>query len=106
MSKTSHAQTDDKTIQDDLDTNAPEGLVQDDSYTTSNGKREPIPVQGDDTPVEDPVNAADGDSDKQLDEDEKAAIDESNIIKERTRGGAEPRNQYQEPDDIQPELAE
>ena len=66
MSKTSHAQTDDKTIQDDLDTNAPECLVQDDSYTTSNGKREPIPVQGDDTPVEHPVIAADADSDKQL----------------------------------------
>ena len=42
---------------------------------------------------------------RSIDEDEKAAIDESNIIKERTRG-AEPRSQYQEPDDIQPELAE
>jgi len=98
MSKSSYSQTDDKISQDDLDTKVPEGRVQDDSYVTGNGKNEPIPVQGDDAPVEDPINAATADSDKQLGQDDKEAIDKSNIIKERTRG-AEPRGQYQEPDD-------
>ncbi|OAP63319.1 hypothetical protein AYL99_02546 [Fonsecaea erecta] len=57
-----------------------------------------IPVQGDDAPVEDPIDANKADSDEQLARDDADAIDESNIIDERTRGAAKP-GQYREPGD-------
>lgn len=41
-----------------------EGEIQDDSYTSQ--MNEPIPVQGDNRRVEDPVNASSADSDQQL----------------------------------------
>ncbi|OAA48624.1 hypothetical protein NOR_01874 [Metarhizium rileyi] len=98
MSKSSYAQTDDKVNEADFDANVPGGQVQDNSYATR--KSEAIPVQSDNAPVEDPVDATNADSDKQLERDEKEAIDKSNIIKQRTRE-AQPRGQYKEPDDAE-----
>ncbi|KAM0251928.1 hypothetical protein ACHAQJ_007943 [Trichoderma viride] len=72
-----------------------EGSLQDNSYATSQNK-EPVPVQGDSKPVEDPVKASSADSDQQLEQDDKEAIDKSKIVGERTRG-SKPRGSYQEP---------
>jgi hypothetical protein len=63
MSKTAWVQTDERAAKGDTD--APEGQVQDKSYTTST-QREPIPVQADDEPVEDPIDERKADSDSQL----------------------------------------
>ncbi|GAO13618.1 uncharacterized protein UV8b_01763 [Ustilaginoidea virens] len=102
MSKTAFHQKDDKNT-GALDNEAPEGQVHDDSYVT--GESEPIPVQGDDDAVADPIKETTADSDKALERDEKEAIDKSNIIRDRTRG-AKPRGQYTEPDDSQLGLTE
>lgn len=117
MSKSSFPQSDDKVTSSAIYTDAPEGQVQDSSYET--GRNEPIPVQKDDDPVEDPVNPRDADNDKELgnirslitpsvyhsantngnsEQDEKEAIKGSNIIKGRTRG-AKPLDTYQEKSD-------
>ncbi|KAJ5444438.1 uncharacterized protein N7458_008310 [Penicillium daleae] len=53
-----------------------------DDYVT---KDQGIPVQDDIQDVEDPVDEGMADSDQQLANDEKEAIDRSNIINERTR---------------------
>ncbi|KAK4064433.1 hypothetical protein Trihar35433_7950 [Trichoderma harzianum] len=74
----------------------PEGQVQDDSYVT--GGKESIPVQSDNAPLEDPIQASSADTDQQLEQDDKEAIDKSNIIDERTRG-SKPRRSYEEPGD-------
>ncbi|KAH8126978.1 hypothetical protein ACSS6W_006143 [Trichoderma asperelloides] len=74
-----------------------ESALQDDSYTSTQ-TNEPIPVQGDNKQVEDPMNASSADSDEQLEQDDREAIDKSNIIEERTRG-AKPRDTYKEPGD-------
>ncbi|KAK5936862.1 hypothetical protein PMZ80_010800 [Knufia obscura] len=68
-------------------------------YVSRTGQSE-IKVQSDEAAVEaggyeDPAKA---DSDKQLQADEKDAIDQSNIINERTRGAAK---NYQEPGDTE-----
>lgn len=90
----------------------PQGDVMDNDYKSGSGEH--IPVQGDEKPVEDPINPATADSDEQLGEffpqilqnvtkkvsakDEDEAIDKSNIIGERTRG-AKPAGSYTEPGD-------
>ena len=66
MSKTAYHQADDKLTGSAMDTNEPEGQVHDDSYVTSRQKGEPVPVQRDDAPVEEPVSTRGADSDKQL----------------------------------------
>jgi hypothetical protein len=61
----------------------PSGDVKMDDYAENKG---PIPVQSDDAPVEDPIDADVADSNEQLERDDKEAIDKSNIIKgSRTR---------------------
>ncbi|KAH6670317.1 hypothetical protein F5X68DRAFT_236258 [Plectosphaerella plurivora] len=76
-------------INDDLE-------YKDNSYATKGN--EPIPVQKDDAKLEDPISA-DQDSDAQLNRDDKDAIDESNIIGDRTRGAAPAKGAYREPGD-------
>ncbi|KAK6542292.1 hypothetical protein TWF694_006252 [Orbilia ellipsospora] len=56
-----------------------------------------VPVVRDNDP-ESGVNPGREDSDEQLVRDDQDAIDESNILKERTRG-AKPRGEYREPGD-------
>ncbi|KAL2760566.1 hypothetical protein ACRALDRAFT_2039182 [Sodiomyces alcalophilus JCM 7366] len=75
---------------------APEGQVKDDSFAT--GKDEPIPVQSDDAKVEEPIKTELADTDQQLEQDEREAIDKSNIMQEGLRH-AKPRGTYKEPDD-------
>ena len=107
---------------DALPADAPDGQLHDDSYTTR--QSDPVPVQKDDANVEDPINPEQADSEEQLgafdigfsyrtaaaqselahytdyfaERDEKDAIDESNILDERTRG-AKPAGTYAEPPD-------
>ena len=88
---------------------------QDATYDYGTSGKEEIPVQKDDEIVEDPVNAETADSDEQLGkfhhplthttcsdpfaaQDEKDAIDTSNIVDGRTRG-AKPSGGYAEPGD-------
>ncbi|KAK0389049.1 hypothetical protein NLU13_2625 [Sarocladium strictum] len=78
---------------------APSGDVRDDSYVSRQGnKDEPLPVQSDGDRVEDPIDENVADTDEQLERDDKDAIDESNIIDERTRH-AKPTESYREPGD-------
>ncbi|OOQ90997.1 hypothetical protein PEBR_02089 [Penicillium brasilianum] len=45
-----------------------------------------VPVQRDEQPVEDPIQPPDSNSDQQLAQDEREAVDQSNILRgERTR---------------------
>ncbi|GAB7323740.1 hypothetical protein MBLNU13_g07204t1 [Cladosporium sp. NU13] len=76
----------------------PTGEFQDNEYQSRTGQSE-IAVQADDKPVEDPIDPDTADSDAQLEADEKNAIDQSNIIDERTRGAAKSSGTYQEPGD-------
>jgi hypothetical protein len=96
----------------------PTGDFQDNEYQSRTGQSE-IPVQTDDKPVEDPIDPDTADSDAQLgmsthiavqsledtlltfstEADEKDAIDQSNIIDERTRGATKSSGTYQEPGD-------
>ncbi|KAH6964403.1 hypothetical protein HG530_003735 [Fusarium avenaceum] len=79
---------------------APTGDYQEDSYVSRPGQKEqPIPVQSDSDRVEDPIDAEQADTDAQLERDDKDAIDESNIIEERTRGATQPGGTYTEPGD-------
>jgi hypothetical protein len=77
----------------------PTGEVVDNDYKSRTGQTQ-IPVQSDDAPVKDPI-PSDGraDSDEYLAQDEKDAIDESNIISERTRGATKEAGTYAEPGD-------
>lgn len=95
---------------------ADEFKTTDDSYVSRQGQRSEIPVQSDNAKVEDPIDAKTADSDAQLGSfpssiaplslflitftarDEVDAIDESNIIKDRTRH-AMPEGGYKEPGD-------
>ncbi|KAF3929696.1 hypothetical protein AA313_de0205292 [Arthrobotrys entomopaga] len=58
----------------------------------------PVPVVRDNGDEPSGVNPGREDSDEQLARDDQDAIDESNIMKERTRG-AKPRGEYREPGD-------
>ncbi|KAH7034686.1 uncharacterized protein B0I36DRAFT_346589 [Microdochium trichocladiopsis] len=79
--------------------NAPSGEYSDESYVSRTGQKQgPIPVTSDREQVEDPINPETADSDEQLERDDADAIDESNVIDERTRG-AKPRGTYREPGD-------
>ncbi|TDZ41470.1 hypothetical protein CTRI78_v009584 [Colletotrichum trifolii] len=96
MSKNSWPQSDEKASS--LPADAPEGQVYDDSYASRSGQ-DSVPVIKDDAQVEDPVDPATADSDKQLERDEKEAIDKSNINKETTRHAKPANGTYQGPSD-------
>jgi hypothetical protein len=94
----------------------PTGDVIDNDYKSRTGQNE-IPVQADDKPVEDPIDPETADSDATLgksahipwssntllipptERDEKDAIDQSNILDERTRGATKSAGTYREPGD-------
>ncbi|CAN9080093.1 hypothetical protein CUC08_Gglean007099 [Alternaria sp. MG1] len=76
----------------------PSGNAMDNDYKSRTGQSE-IPVQADEAPVEATEYTNGGDSDVQLERDEKDAIDESNIIDERTRGATKQSGTYAEPGD-------
>ncbi|KAG8630927.1 hypothetical protein KVT40_000067 [Elsinoe batatas] len=89
-----------KQNEQNLPSDAPAGIPSDDDYTSRPGQKQaPIPVQKDSDTVESGVDAATADSDAQLEADEKAAIDESNIIGDKTRGAALKGGAYREPGD-------
>ncbi|KAI4257424.1 MAG: hypothetical protein LQ352_001660 [Teloschistes flavicans] len=75
----------------------PSGNNIDNDYTSRTGQYQ-IPVQKDEAPVEDPINPDTADSDQTLAQDDKEAIDQSNIVGGRTRG-AKPPGGYKEPGD-------
>merc|ERR1712225_140354 len=73
-----------------MSSDIPQGDAQDNDYVSRTGRKEaPIPVQSDNDVVESGVDAETADSD---------AIDESNIIDEKTRH-AKPTGSYREPGD-------
>jgi hypothetical protein len=91
------------------------GVAADNDYASRTGQSE-IPVQKDEAAIEDPINPDTADSDKVLgmyhilhytpviankpsEQDEKAAMNEDNILDERTRGAAKPKGSYTEPGD-------
>ncbi|KAI9704364.1 MAG: hypothetical protein M1836_007227 [Candelina mexicana] len=82
---------------DPVGTGVPAGDAKDNEYASRTGQSH-IPVQKDEQSVEDPIDPATADSDATLAQDEKDAIDKSNIIGGRTRG-AGPKGGYSEPDD-------
>ncbi|AEO68669.1 bce728d1-ffa4-4b48-b5b8-b96eab7526a2 [Thermothielavioides terrestris] len=102
MSQAAPYQRDEK-LGAQLPPEAPEGQVSDPSYKT--GKDEPVPVVGDEEPVAEPMKPGQADTDKQLEQDEREAIDKGNIMKERTRH-AKPGQSYAEPSDEQMGLME
>lgn len=66
-------------------------------YSTQGGQQ--VPVQDDNAPIEEGVDAATADSDAQLERDDNEAIDKSNIIDGRTRGAKPDGGSYREPGD-------
>ncbi|KAI1752583.1 hypothetical protein F4782DRAFT_546530 [Xylaria castorea] len=94
---------------------APTGAVNDDSYVKRRGDDGPIDVVKDEAGVEDPVSAQDADSDRTTDtnvqstqkaQDEKDAIDKSNIIDSRLRGNEPKPGAMAEPTDEEMGLTE
>lgn len=100
---------------DSVTGDVPAGDSKDNDYASRSGQYQ-IPVQKDDLPVEDPINPATADSDETLGmlyrcvleagkltdsllaKDDADAIDQKNIIGDRTRG-AKPAGGYKEPGD-------
>ncbi|KAL8658341.1 MAG: hypothetical protein Q9226_001085 [Calogaya cf. arnoldii] len=76
----------------------PSGIKGDNDYTSRTGQHQ-IPVQKDEAPVSDPIDPATADTDETLAQDDKDAIDQSNIIDGRTRGAALGKGGYAEPGD-------
>ncbi|KAI8937226.1 hypothetical protein NX059_006435 [Plenodomus lindquistii] len=78
----------------------PQGDAVDNDYQSRTGQQQyGIPVQKDEAPIEDTEYDNGGDSEQQLERDEKDAIDESNILDERTRGATKEKGAYTEPGD-------
>jgi len=74
------------------------GDTVDNSYASRPGQKQ-VPVVKDETPVEQPNDARNPDSDEALEQDEAEAIDKGNIIKGgRTRGATKPAGTYREPE--------
>ncbi|OAA52541.1 hypothetical protein BBO_00382 [Beauveria brongniartii RCEF 3172] len=94
MSKPSDAQIDPE-LTDKPESYVPDVQVQDNSAYVTRAK-EPVPVQGDDAAVEDPVSESKANSGAQLDRDEDEGIDESNMVKGRTRGAKPTTGSYKE----------
>ncbi|OJD39833.1 uncharacterized protein BKCO1_200047 [Diplodia corticola] len=76
----------------------PAGIARDNDYVSRTGQSE-IRVQKDEAPVDDPIDPATADTDEQLARDDKEAIDEDNILSDRTRGAAKKAGAYAEPGD-------
>ncbi|KAJ4378054.1 hypothetical protein N0V83_000884 [Neocucurbitaria cava] len=76
----------------------PAGDAVDNDYQSRTGQSE-IPVQRDEAGVESTEYDNGGDSDEQLAKDESDAINEDNILEERTRGAAKKAGSYAEPGD-------
>ncbi|KAK3986469.1 hypothetical protein QBC44DRAFT_248111, partial [Cladorrhinum sp. PSN332] len=95
MSKTGFRYKDDKEGAS-LPKEAPTGIVDDSSYKTKGN--ESVPVVGDNARVEDPIDSKTADSDRQLEKDDKEAIDPKNII-EGTTHRKMPKGMYVEPGD-------
>ncbi|KZM21987.1 uncharacterized protein EKO05_0005067 [Ascochyta rabiei] len=76
------------------------GSEQEKGYESRTGQSE-IPVLKDDAPVETTEfnDREAADSDQQLERDEKDAIDQDNILDERTRGATKKSGTYTEPGD-------
>ncbi|KAL2424520.1 hypothetical protein ABEF95_011365 [Exophiala dermatitidis] len=70
------------------------GDINDDSYVRSGDKT--IPVQKDSAPVEDPIQPPQSNTNAQLEQDEREAIDKSNIVKGGRTRGAQPTGSYSE----------
>ncbi|KAK5128300.1 hypothetical protein LTR85_002967 [Meristemomyces frigidus] len=83
---------------DQLGNDVPSGDAGDNDYASRTGQ-DAIPVQKDEASVEDPIDPATADSDKTLEQDERQAIDQDNIIDGRTRGATKPSGTYREPGD-------
>ncbi|KAK5051041.1 hypothetical protein LTR84_003600 [Exophiala bonariae] len=74
------------------------GDTVDNSYASRPGQKQ-IPVLKDETPVEQPNDTRNPDSDQALEQDEADAIDKGNILKGgRTRGATKPEGTYQDPE--------
>jgi hypothetical protein len=95
----------------------PNGDSTNNAYASRAGQSE-VPVINDDAPVEDPIEHTTADSDESLGvlaspshltivlikcsvQDDKEAIDSSNIIESRTRGAAKKAGTYAEPGDYE-----
>ncbi|KAI1347443.1 hypothetical protein F5Y01DRAFT_295124 [Xylaria sp. FL0043] len=106
MSKSSWRETDDRSGEPEDIREAPTGQVNDDSYTTENKNTESVPVVSDEAAIEDPVRPEQADTNEQLDRDDREAIDESNILKDRLRGNEPKKGALREPSDEEMGLAE
>ncbi|CAL8578222.1 hypothetical protein XPA_004016 [Xanthoria parietina] len=76
----------------------PSGVKTDNDYASRTGQYQ-IPVQKDETPVTDPIDPATADSDEMLAQDDKDAIDQSNIVGGGRTRGAKVAGGYKEPGD-------
>ncbi|KAJ5905496.1 uncharacterized protein N7473_002412 [Penicillium subrubescens] len=76
------------------------GTVTDNDYVgeTNPDYKDTVPVQEDEQPVEDPVQPPYSNSNEQLEQDEKEAIDQSNVLRGERLRHAKPRtsNRYNE----------
>ncbi|KAJ5472660.1 hypothetical protein N7530_006661 [Penicillium desertorum] len=76
------------------------GTFRDDSYAkeTNPNLRGQVPVQGDNQQFDDPMQPPYSNTDQQLEEDEREAIDESNVLRGDRLRHAKPRtsNKYNE----------
>ncbi|PHH66151.1 hypothetical protein CDD81_214 [Ophiocordyceps australis] len=75
-----------------------EDRISNNDYVSRQGDKKQIPVQPDESRVEDPIDERMADTDEQLARDDADAIDKSNMMKERTRH-AKPSGGYREPGD-------
>ncbi|EKG20262.1 hypothetical protein MPH_02379 [Macrophomina phaseolina MS6] len=71
----------------------PAGDVGDNDYASRSDQYQ-VPVQKDEAPVEDPIDANTADT-----RDDNEAIDKGNIVSDRTRGAAKKAGTYVEPGD-------
>ncbi|KAI0442159.1 hypothetical protein F4803DRAFT_386839 [Xylaria telfairii] len=99
MSKYSNYQVDDRRGNPGDIPEAPTGEFNDDSYVKRRGDGGPIDVVKDDAKIEDPVPSQGADSDQQLAQDEKEAIDNKNVIGSRLRGNEPKPGAMAEPSD-------
>ncbi|GKZ18689.1 hypothetical protein AbraIFM66951_007709 [Aspergillus brasiliensis] len=85
--------------EDQNDPSPVSGNFHDNSYAheTQPGLRGQVPVTRDQDVYEDPIQPPYSNSDQQLAQDEREAIDQSNVIQGRTRGAKpQTQNQYSE----------
>ncbi|KAK5256155.1 hypothetical protein LTR40_010569, partial [Exophiala xenobiotica] len=91
--KSNYRGADDKYEAQNDDKFDPSGDLNDSSYVRPGDST--VPVQKDSAPVEDPMQAPKSNSDAQLEQDEREAIDRGNVVKGRTRH-AKPTGSYSE----------